>query len=221
MPSAADVPVNTELPESPVDSASLGPTIPVSDAASANDNDESACFPHDSIVILSDGTERTMEYVRVGDVVQVGSGLFSPAFMLTHRDPHGMYDFISIHTSAKPLRLSAGHYLLLSGTLRTAGTAQVGDWVVRVEGTRAFTMKVENVRGRGQYNVQTVHGAVVADGVLASMYTSVVTPKVAHALLLPLRWISTALEAEVSLGALENGRVSGAWDMICAACRGL
>lgn len=54
-------------------------------------------------------------------------------------------------------------------------------------GTIEKAVSVRKVEKEGLYNPQTVHGDIVVDGIVASVYTEAVQPRVAHAMLAPMR----------------------------------
>lgn len=143
-----------------------------------------------------------MSELQIGDVVAVGDGQFSPVFMFTHKLNTLNTQFVQLETAVGQITLTHGHYLYLSGALRAAGTAQVGDFVETEHGVaRIETVRVVNTRGL--YNPQTLHGDILVDGVRASTFTTAVRPAFAQALMAPLRAAFTKLG--FATVALDNG----------------
>ncbi len=151
------------------------------------------CFPGGAKVETTTGVKR-MDELTVGERVHVGGGVYSEVFMFTHRLAGVREEFVALATSSGArLSLTPGHYLPLNGVYRPARDAAVGDTVALGDGNAATLVKVERVKDTGLYNPQTAHGDIVVDGVRASTYTTAVEPKMAHALLAPLRMLGERL----------------------------
>jgi hypothetical protein len=161
-----------------------------------------SCFPAESTVLVESGERKRMDNLEVGDRVQVGDGSFSHVFMFTHKvgDEVGR-EFVRITTdSGNTIVATKGHYIPTVGKgLSAAGSVRVGDQLfVSVSGgglTSATVTSTERVTRTGLYNPQTVRGDIVVDGIVASTYTTAVEPRLAHAILTPLRtlyrWFGT------------------------------
>lgn len=175
---------------------SSGATPPTELPKTEFETDLSACFPGTSKVQLIDGTFIRMEELRVGDQVLVSQNSFSKVLLLTHADTDIVSDFMSIRTAAGDIFLSPGHYLPVNGKLTAAQAVRVGDKLDSlVNGTRveSSVRSIRVVKMRGLFNPQTVSGDIAVfwseNAILASVYTTAVHPRFAHALLAPLRWL--------------------------------
>lgn len=178
------------------------------ESPAATPKDGFGCFPASATVELECGTTRRMADLRVGDVIKVAAGRYSPVFTFSHRSPSADADFVSVRTDGldAPLRLTEGHYLPINGALRPAAGLRPGDRVDLGTGHTATVTAVSTTRERGLYNPHTLDGHVVVDGVLTSTYTTAVVPSVAHALLSPLRGLwGSGLKFDALFGALDDG----------------
>lgn len=152
------------------------------------------CFPASATVTLDNGNIVRMDEVKVGDRVAVGGSKYSEVFMFTHKMIDVKHEFVEVETSSgAKLRLTEGHYLPVNKVYRTAGEVMVDDSIWLGDGTTSNVVKVERVMDVGLYNPQTTHGDIVVNGVRASTYTRAVEPKIAHAMLTPLRMLSEQL----------------------------
>lgn len=161
----------------------------------AEDNVKS-CFPAHATVERADGTRLRMDRLSVGDVVRVapGSGpaAFSPVFMFTHKDAATFASRVTLTTaSGKAITSTDGHYIYADGGLVRAKEVKVGAVVTLASGKEDAVVRITFDKGPGVYNPQTVNGDIVVDDVLASTYTTAVEPSLAHALLAPLRFLSS------------------------------
>lgn len=150
--------------------------------------DVAACFPAAAKVTLASGATCRMDEVRIGDVVAVGPGEFSPVFAFTHADSSAKTGFVRLETCCgEVLLLTPGHYIHANGALVAAGSVRVGDEVVGATGMEKKIVAVGSEEGTGIYNPQTLHGSIVVDGIVASTYTTAVEAGIAHGLLTPVR----------------------------------
>lgn len=183
-------PADTGSLFSPIEEPSMGPEASVEPPAVASPTPTNApvCFPASASVTVSDGSKKAMSQLQLGDRVAVGGGLFSEVFMFTHRIAEGTHDFVKLDSeSGASLRLTAGHFLPINGRYVPASAAKIGDLVQLANGLSSRIVSIESVKDTGLYNPQTAHGDIVVDGIRASTYTTAVEPRVAHALLAPLR----------------------------------
>lgn len=152
-----------------------------------------ACFPEDSTVVASDGNTVSMKDLKTGTNILSSGGTYSPVFMFGHRDTRTWMKVVEIRTShSNTVRLSPGHYLYVNGGLKPAERVTEGDRLTTDNGKSVTVTKVEMSIGRGMYAPTTLSGSLVVDGILASCYTDVIHPNVAHWLLSPFRWIYRA-----------------------------
>jgi len=156
----------------------------------ANDR-HSYCFPSTARVELADGGKVSMEDLKVGDLVQVGSGRHSRIFAWGHRIPVGEFDFMEIITEGqeRPIRITANHLLYSHGRLISAGSVRVGHSIERKDGTQVPVTRVGTVRAQGLYNPHTTHGDLVVDDIRTSSYTRAMPARAAHSLLAPFRML--------------------------------
>jgi len=97
------------------------------------------------------------------------------------------------------ITLTHSHYLYTDRDLRIAGDIRVGDRVQCIppdhDGSRvashawhlAEVVDVTNVQRRGLFNPHSIDGDLIVDHVRVSCYTQTVHPRLAHALLGPIR----------------------------------
>jgi Hint module len=170
----------------------------------------SSCFPDHSVIQLKDGRTKRMDEIEIGDSVLVGPRLYSDVFMFTHRQARVLSDFVVLETSSgHRLYISPGHYLYANDNLVASILVRPKDEVILGDGQRTSVITVSRTISTGLYNPQTIHGNIVVDGVLASTYTTAMSPKVAHASLAPLRIIYRILGAATSGFAHGAGFVDG------------
>lgn len=152
------------------------------------------CFPASAQVELQSGVKKDMSEIEIGDIVRVGSDLFSEVFFFTHRDADMQSAFVQIETAnATRLKLSPSHYLYVNGQLTAARNVQVGDKIHVITSTsnipQSTIISVTRRIERGLYNPHTLHGDIVVDGVRTSTFTEAVEPSIAKGLLSPLKWL--------------------------------
>lgn len=146
------------------------------------------CFPGDALVNLEDGSSIRMSELSIGQKIAVGGGQFSDVFAFTHADNKRQYSFVRMDTSGgNSLIATASHFIYLNGVMKPAGSARVGDYLVRDDGSRDSIVVVGRENGSGLYNPQTISGNIIVNGFLSSTYTTTVEPRIAFALLGPVR----------------------------------
>ena len=176
------------------------------DTVSAVSAEGGTCFPAHATVRRADGTSVRMDALQEGDAVHHSeSGEASQIFLFTHRKAHGTYTFARISSACGPaVTLTESHYLYANGRLTRAGSVAVGDELRTVHGACAVT-RVERVRATGLYAPHSMHGDLVVDGVVVSGYSTAVAPRVAEAILAPVRWAAAAGVRSPLGSALYNG----------------
>ena len=153
-------------------------------------SDSSSCFPANATVQLVSGASKTMAELEVGDRVLVDANTYSDVYMFSHRYADFSGPFVAITTaSGEELMLTADHYLYVNGKLAVASTVQVGDRVVKADGTDAAVVAVSTQHADGLYNPHTLNGDIVVNGIKTSTYTAAVEPSLAHSLLWPVRML--------------------------------
>ncbi|KAI0559161.1 hypothetical protein FGB62_166g042 [Gracilaria domingensis] len=164
----------------------LGPTE--EELLPSPDDDDPVCFPAHATVQLEDGSVKKMADVQIGDRVLVAPQTYSEVFMFTHKLSQVRHNFVHLElSSGHELSLTHGHYLYVNGRLSAASTVNKGDTLMLADSSLAKVSRVSSIQSTGLFNPQTVQGDIVVNGVLASTYTTAVEPKIAHALLAPLR----------------------------------
>lgn len=165
------------------------------------------CFPSSATVELANGKTKNMDQVVVGDKVRVGPKEFSEVYFFSSEMSETTSKFTKIVAEGgAELLLTGNHYLYVNGELATADTVKTGDVIVLANGTKAPVVEVTSAWSSGLYNPHTLHGDVIVDGVKTSTYTSAVHPRLAHALLAPLR---TMYSAGVTFGSQFRGATKG------------
>jgi hypothetical protein len=172
---------------------------------------KSSCFPAHATVELESGLRLRMDELRVGHRVRVAKDTFSDVFLFTHKLERATAGFVFILTaSGHSLSLTPGHYIYANGaTLVPAASVQVGDELTLASGALSPVVSISEVVHAGVYNPQTLHGDIVIDGIVASTYTTAVSPMVGHASLSPLRALYSALG--LTAGLPNGGADYAAW----------
>lgn len=164
------------------------------------------CFPASAMVELKNGQFKSMDELVIGDEVRVGPDEFSEVYMFSTELTDTTTKFVKISTEDKELSLTPSHFLYVNGELAQAGDVKVGDVVVLGNGTKAPVTAIGSTWATGLYNPHTLHGDIVVDGLRTSTYTNAVHPKLAHAILSPIRAMYTA---GVSYGKGFSGALKG------------
>lgn len=168
------------------------------------DDDGGVCFPASATVTTRDGKAVRMDQLTLGTHVRhaVSSSTaqdeYSPVFLFTHRAAYKKgRAFVKISTDCgHSVTMSHSHYLRLADrSLVAAGSVRVGERVNTVSGICAVK-DVQGVRADGLFAPHATHGDadLVVDGVVVSSYSKAVHPKVAHALLAPVRFVARRME---------------------------
>lgn len=179
-----------------------GPETELMPSGSEEGDGDGVCFPASALVHIADGSRVAMKDLKAGDVVMHSeSGESSSIFLFTHRTHKTVAVFRQLSTACgHNLKLTANHYVYANGRLTAAGVVRVGDIVRTVSGDCAVT-DVRSVKDFGLFAPHSVHGDLVVDGVVVSGYSRAVSPKVAHALLAPVRWFVGASGVTEPLGS--------------------
>jgi hypothetical protein len=86
-------------------------------------------------------------------------------------------DFLDIRTACgNHIRLTEGQSIYANGILVPAGLVQQGGELTLASGAHCAVISVSETFDVGLYNPQTLEGNIVVDGVMASTYTTAVTP---------------------------------------------
>jgi len=169
---------------------------PISATPSPEPAGSDPCFPAIATVELESGEFVPMDMVQTGDRVRVrfnGETSFSEVFFFTHRMPERVSTYVQLDSTCgrEPVLISPRHYIHVGhiGQLKTAEEVQIGDLLISTRGPICEVVSTALVEHRGVYNPHTLQGDIVVNGFLASTYTSLVPPKIAHALLAPIRML--------------------------------
>lgn len=182
--------------------------------------DNPSCFPASATVELENGRTVAMGALKEGDKVRARNGKFSPVFMFSHRDADVMAHFVrAVFSDGAVLVATHGHYIVAKdGALVAMDSVRIGDELMGGRQVIAVSQVVE----QGLYNPHTLSGDLVVDGVLASSYTRAIEPRVASALLGPLRMVANV--RWVKKGAalfgryLLHGRFNAAFAQVANKC---
>lgn len=195
------------------ESSSDGTDISIDDASAGDesldptpDDSEPACFPADATVELSNGERKSMAHLRLGDVVKVGAGQYSPIYFFSHAHEKTRASMVEVEIEESNMTFSSspGHLVrLASGILKPISQVAVNDKIL-IAGTgnkaeSAIVTRVARRIGHGKFNPHTLHGDIVVNGFIASTFTTAVHPVVARGLLLPVRAVFRAFNAHPHL----------------------
>jgi len=153
------------------------------------------CFPADATVELQDGSLKTMEQLQLGDMVKVDANKYSQVYFFGHRDAHAqLRDFVQVMLeSGAKMTATKGHFVWANSQWKDIDHVKVGDVMMQVMQGAATESKVvaveKSISKQGLYNPHTMEGSIVVDNVLASSYTNVISPRLAHLLLTPQRML--------------------------------
>lgn len=169
---------------------------------STNESDDNVCFPGSSNVHLSDGSVLPMHQLSAGMEVMHDESESSRIFLFTHRLSEIKSWFYRIETaSGHAVTLTGRHYMHANGVLASADSVKIGDEVRTISGKSAVTA-VSKVLATGLYAPHSMNGDLIVDGIVVSCYTRAIHPRVAHALLMPVRWFVKITGVKEPLGRL-------------------
>eukprot|EP00177_Eucheuma_denticulatum_P008134 GFKZ01014816.1.p1 GENE.GFKZ01014816.1~~GFKZ01014816.1.p1 ORF type:complete len:1116 (+),score=156.73 GFKZ01014816.1:281-3628(+) len=186
------------------DSTALQPSPSVVDpeAGTTDEDDEPVCFPSMARLQLASGTLVEIRDVEAGQDVHVGGGTVSPIFLFTHKQADVVRPFVRITTQTDhQVTLSGGHYIYANGRITVAKAVRVGDILETTDG-KSVVVRTEMVRLPGLYAPHTIHGDLMVDGVRVSGYSKALHPRLAHALLAPIRLLVSFTHLKEPLGGL-------------------
>lgn len=155
----------------PSEAPSLVPTIEPSSSVPR-------CFsPVTEADVLGKGRVMMRDLV-VGDKVLTASGEHKTVFTINHYSATKVTSFLRIHTEGldkeqMPLELTSNHMLFAGDNEYPvpAVTIKIGDTVRTTEGLKKV-VKIDRINRKGLYNPLTMDGTIIANGVVASVYTS-------------------------------------------------
>lgn len=197
-------PDGTPDPNATPDPDSIGPVTVDPDASEepSPTPEDGVCFPASATVRLADGRSLTMGELEAGhEVVHNEAGGASKVFLFTHRMHVAETMFYRITTAVgHAVTMTGSHYLYVNSHLAAADSVVVGDHVRTTDGVSVVT-DVRRVKGVGLFAPHTQHGDLVVDGIVVSGYSRAVSPRLAHALLLPVRFFAKWAGVREPLGA--------------------
>ena len=153
-----------------------------------------ACFPAISTVVVRGRGRVRMDQLRVGDDVLVAPERYSRVHAFTHSDAFAITKFVVIHVATGAnITLSPGHYIRVKDEgVIPARQIRIGHVIQLVTGEDDVVLGLSSKHLVGLYNPQTLTGEIAVDGIVATCYTEMVTPRFAHALLAPVRAVFSA-----------------------------
>mmetsp|Transcript_11070 Transcript_11070/g.20016 ORF Transcript_11070/g.20016 Transcript_11070/m.20016 type:complete len:386 (-) Transcript_11070:1117-2274(-) len=156
----------------------------------------SVCFPsHSTVELIAKSDAESNRKIRM-DEVEVGMhvrsdelGSVSEVYFFSHREKNSVSKFVKIEGSlGNEIVMSESHYLFVNNRLKAAGEVVIGDRILLESGDQDSVVSVlKSAYYKGLYNPHTISGTIVVNGVVASCYTQTFPPKIAHALMAPLR----------------------------------
>lgn len=137
-----------------------------------------ACFPGSARVRLTDGSEKQMSGLEVGDRVLTESGKYEAIETFFHRDTTVRGDFVKVNGR---LALSTGHFAATdNGFVRADQLIEGVHRIFDAEGRLGPVTSTKRVVGTGIYAPVTESGTIVVDNVLCSCYSNIDSHEVAH-----------------------------------------
>lgn len=218
-PAGGDPGTDGPVPVGPVDTGDEGEEIDAETSTEASaeaspegsaeddDDDDAVCFPASARATLADGTTLRMDELRGGHSLLTGGGNSesSAIFLFTHRSKERTARFYTLRTAnGASVSLTGGHYVRAGGRLVAARAVRVGDELRTAKGP-SRVVRVVAARGAGLYAPHTLHGDLVVGGVVVSGYSQAVHPRVAHALLAPVRLAARLTGVAEPLGSAFYG----------------
>jgi desert hedgehog len=156
-----------------------------------------------------------MDALAVGDMVKVGPNVYSKVFMFTHKVAGITRDFVELSgASGASILLTAGHYIPVDGMLLPASSVSAGARLRLGNGLSEVVTSVRLVSRTGLYNPQTLHGDIVVNGIVASTYTAAVAPRLAHAILSPVRTLFKTFGSTITCIEKGGGAFADALQMV-------
>ncbi|CAN8073769.1 unnamed protein product [Agarophyton chilense] len=182
VPSISSTPTPTLIPSKPGKPSPSATPIP-------EKKPTAACFPLSSRVYMRRGVSFPISKLQAGHEVMVSEIESSDVFLFSHRNVHGVYDFIQVTSEHNhTIELSSGHYIYANDRRVPAYTLKEGDLLRTVDGP-SRVRRLQCVRAKGLVAPHTLHGDIVIDGVVISTYTTALAPFMAHSALSPLRFL--------------------------------
>jgi hypothetical protein len=138
-------------------------------------SDEAPCFSAITTAFVSGKGSVTMDLIEVGDLVLTGGGEFQSVYSIDHRDMNKVTKFLQIEFGSdnEVLEVTPKHMIFEEGKVNpvASGTIDVGDRIVTPTGYETVT-GIGMVERKGVFNPLTADGTIVASGMVASTFSS-------------------------------------------------
>ena len=143
------------------------------------------CFAGNTLVMVEDKGQITMQDLQVGDWVRVAGGKYSPVVAFGHQASRISANFIRLHTNATksvPLDISARHFVFLHEQQEypvLAMSLKKGDVLLGSGDASGLSfepleiLKIEQITSEGIFAPFTADGTIVVNGIVSSCYAFV------------------------------------------------
>jgi len=188
--------------------------------------EEQPCFSALTTAFVQGKGSVTMDTLEVGDSVLTGSGEFQSVYSIDHRDFNKLTTFLQIvfGSDNNVLEVTPNHMVFKEGSKIpvASATVRVGDRVVTRNGFEKVN-DITMVERKGVFNPLTTDGTIVASGMVASTFSSLISQneyiEIAGSsimsyqefftnLLKPYKFICTTLSLELCRSSSEKVMVS-------------
>jgi len=134
------------------------------------------CFHGSDMVVLEDGSQKTMESLQIGDRIQSadfnGTVSISPVVFLPHKSNDELTTFLEVTTeSGKSVHMTPDHLIPnCGGDIIVARSLMVDDCIFTVDGHEAIK-SITSSQMTGIYTAVTENKFVVVNGIVASPFS--------------------------------------------------
>ena len=101
----------------------------------------------------------------------MADGSVSPFYFFSHRQPFGVYNFVTLQTISHNLTLSRSHYVYTDVRLIAASTVTTAHRLELSNSRFARVLRIFRTSSRGLYNPHTISSELLVGGVRVSVYT--------------------------------------------------
>ena len=150
------------------------------DGSDDNDNGSVACFSGNSMVSTANG-DVPMKDIQVGDMVRTANNRYQPVYTFGHYNEVTPTEFVKLSYQAagkaNSIEVSREHLLYIQGKARPvrADSIAKGDMLLHADAVDAKVTKVAKITRQGYYAPLTEDGTIVVDGLVASVYATLMT----------------------------------------------
>lgn len=125
------------------------------------------CFTAGTQILMADGTTKSIEFIKKGDVILTRQSEFSDTLVadkVVRTFVHRVQGYMVINGS---LKVTPVHRMFINGQWNTAGNIEVGDWLVNAQGRRTQVRSIEKAATLAEvYNFETQsYHTYFADGI--------------------------------------------------------